>query len=187
MKHLLAVGATVFALVALAAGCGKGPDHNGQDVSFTQDMVPHHQQAITMTDMATAQTTNPQVLDLAGRIKAAQGPEISMMSGWLASWKEKATDHSGDMAGMAGMPGMNGLVSDADLRTMQSATGPEFDRLFLQRMTSHHQGAIDMAKVELDKGRFKPAKDLAREITTGQQKEIDEMAKLLAAPPAPVP
>jgi uncharacterized protein (DUF305 family) len=110
-----------------------------------------------------------------------------MMSGWLASWKEKATDHSGDMAGMAGMPGMNGLVSDADLRTMQSATGPEFDRLFLQRMTSHHQGAIDMAKVELDKGRFKPAKDLAREITTGQQKEIDEMAKLLAAPPAPVP
>ncbi len=184
MKHLFAIGGIVFAVVALSAGCGSGSDHNDQDVSFAKEMVPHHQQAVTMSDLAMVQTTNPQILDLANRIKTAQVSELSIMNGWLGTWKEKATDHSGmDMGGGA----MNGMVSEADMRTLGAANGAEFDRLFLQRMTSHHEGALVMAKAELDKGSFGPAKQLAREITTGQEKEIAEMAQLLSAPRAAAP
>ena len=185
MKHLRTIGGVLLALVAsaaLTAGCGRGSDHNDQDVSFARDMVPHHQQAITMANLARTQTTNQQIHDLASRITTSQQAELGSLNGWLETWKVKATDHGGH--DMGGTKGMHGMVSDADLRTMEAANGAEFDRLFLLRMTAHHKGAIGMAKVQLDKGRFGPAKELARRITTTQEKEIAEMAQLLSAPPA---
>ena len=183
MKHLLAIGAILLAMVGLAAGCGESPNHNGQDALFAKDMVPHHQQAVTMSDLALTQTTNRQVQDLAERIKTAQVSEISIMNGWLDAWGE-STDHAGHA--MAGK-GMKGMVSAADLRTLESANGAEFDRLYLQRMTSHHKGGLEMTKIELDEGKYQPAKELAREITTNQEKEVAEMAKLLSAPAASAP
>lgn len=183
MKRLLAIGAS---LLIVLAGCGGGgEDHNDQDVSFAKDMVPHHQQAVVMSDMALSQTTNPQVQDLANRIKASQTSEISLMNGWLKSWDADATDHSGHDAGA--MQSMSGMVSDADMKTLAAASGAEFDQLFLKHMTAHHQGALEMAKAELEKGKFEPAKELARSITTGQEKEIAEMAQLLKASGAAAP
>lgn len=185
MKRLPAIGAIMLTALALVAGCGSGPDHNGQDVSFAKDMVPHHQQAVVMSDMALAQTTNPQVLDLANRIKGAQASEISMMNGWLGAWGEAATDHSGHDAGA--MKGMNGMVSDTDMAALGAASGAQFDQLFLQQMTAHHQGALEMARTQVAKGKFGPAKALARDITAGQEKEIAEMAQLLRAPQVATP
>jgi uncharacterized protein (DUF305 family) len=181
VKRVLAIALLPLTALVLAAGCGSSSDHNSQDVSFAQDMVPHHQQAVTMADLAVAQAASPRVVDLANRIKSSQTGEISLMNGWLASWGKKATDHSGDMAGMAGMASMKGMVSETDLNALRAASGQEFDRQFVQRMTAHHQGALEMAKTELDKGKFKAAKSLAAEITSGQEKEIAEMAAIQAS------
>lgn len=185
MPRLLATAAALLAVVALAAGCGDSADHNDQDVSFAKNMVPHHQQAVTMADMALSQSSNQQVQDLATRIKAAQASEISIMQGWLASWGEEAMDHSGDMSGMKGMEGMEGMVSGADMAALQGTSGSEFDRLFLQHMTAHHEGALAMARTELDKGKHEPAQVLAREIVAGQEKELAEMAQLQSASRTP--
>ena len=171
--------------VALVAGCGGDSDHNAQDVSFARDMVPHHQQAVTMSDLALAQSGNPQVEDLATRIKASQAREISLMEGWLADWGEEATDHSGH--DMGEMKSMKGMVSEPDMAALRAAQGPEFDRQFIEHMTAHHQGALEMARVQLDKGKHEPAKELARAIITSQEKEIAEMAKIQSGRPAATP
>lgn len=183
MKRMRTVGAVLlagFIALAVPAGCGGGgggdEDHNAQDVSFAKEMVPHHQQAVLMADMALAQSASPQLKNLANRIKTSQTAEISTMSGWLAKWGAEATDHGGHS--MDGSQDMKGMVSDADMSAMGAASGPEFDRLFIKHMTAHHQGALEMARTELEKGRYEPAKALARDIIAGQQKEITEMAQL---------
>jgi len=108
-----------------------------------------------------------------------------MMNGWLGTWGETATDHSGHDAGA--MKSMNGMVSDVDMAALGAASGAQFDQLFLQQMTAHHQGALEMARTQVAKGKFGPAKALARDITAGQEKEIAEMAQLLRAPQVAVP
>lgn len=182
MKRLLAIGSILFVALAAVAACGGAKEHNAQDVSFAKDMVPHHEQAVVMSDLALAQAGSQQVKDLATRIKAAQGPEISTMRGWLSSWDEKIDD-MGSMD-MSTMPGMEGMLNDGEIQALRGASGPQFDRLFLEGMTAHHKGAVEMAKAEIDKGKFPAALDLARQITSSQEKEIAEMADLLRSVPA---
>ena len=183
MKRFFSAAAVLLVAIAVAGcGGGGGGDHNAQDVSFAKDMVPHHQQAVTMADMALAQASTPQVKDLATRIKEAQGPELATMNGWLVSWGESATDHSGHSVGSGhDMKSMKGMVSGPEMAAMGATSGAEFDRLFVKHMTAHHQAAVDMAKVELEKGKYEPAKALARGIITAQEKEIAEMATLQIA------
>jgi len=176
VKRLAAVISVLFALVL--AGCGGGDQgHNAQDVSFVQDMLPHHEQAVVMSDLALSQAGSAEVKDLATRIKAAQGPEISIMQGWLSAWGEEATDHGGHDMGSSGMQGM---ASDEDLGALKAASGTEFDRLFLKDMIAHHEGAVEMAKTEIAKGKLPAAKTLAQRITISQEEEIAEMRSLLA-------
>lgn len=181
MKRLPVLGSILFLAVALGAGCGGGKDHNTQDVSFAKDMVPHHEQAVVMSDLALAQAGSPKVKELATRIKSAQGPEITTMKGWLSSWNEKVDDMGG--MDMSTMPGMQGMLNNGELQALRAASGPQFDRLFLQGMTGHHQGAIVMAKAETDKGKFAAAKTLANQISSSQAKEIAEMTQLLRTVP----
>lgn len=183
---------------AVAAG-----RHNAVDVMFLTMMIPHHQGAIEMSELALTQASAPQVKDLAGRIKAAQGPEIEQMQGWLDAWGATmpmdgtdqpdmghGMDHGapastdapgstgdGDDFGMGAMMSM----SESDMAALRAATGVEFDRLFLQQMIAHHQGAIDMAGVETARGENPQALALAAAIATGQAAEITEMQQLLAA------
>lgn len=191
MKRLLATAGILFTALALVAGCGGTSDHNAQDVTFAKDMVPHHEQAVVMSDLALAQADSPQVKDLATRIKSAQGPEITMMKGWLSSWDEKATDHGGmDMGGGSMGGSMEGMLGDGEMSALRAASGAEFDRLFLTGMTAHHQGAVTMARAELAEGKFEPAKALAQDIIASQEKEIAEMTQILgtlgaAQPTAP--
>lgn len=176
MKRLLATAAILLTATALLAGCGESADHNAADVTFAKDMVSHHQQAVEMSDIALSTSSNVQVKDLASRIKAAQGPEITNMNGWLASWNETAGGHD-----MAGMEGMNGMLSDDGMKALGAATGLAFDKLFLESMTAHHKGAVGMAKTELEKGKFEPAKALAGRIVADQERELAEMAQLLGS------
>ena len=183
MKRLPVLAPILFAL-ALLAGCGGSDEaHNAQDVTFVKDMVPHHEQAVVMSDLALSQAGSPAVKDLATRIKAAQAPEIATMKGWLTSWGEdEAGGH--DMSSMDSMDsmdmgGMKGMASEEDLTALRNASGAEFDKLFLKDMTAHHEGAVEMAKAEIAKGKDPAAKTLAQQITSSQEKEITEMRQLL--------
>jgi len=175
------VALTLLAAAVLFGACStKAKDHNAQDVSFAKEMTGHHQQAVEMATMALAQGSSPKVKDLATRIKAAQGPEIQKMNSWLSAWGEKAgsgaMDHGGSMGSMGS--GM-GMMTEAQMKDLRAATGAAFDRMFLTMMVEHHQGAVTMARSQLDKGQYAPAKQLAQQIVDAQQKEITEMQGLL--------
>ena len=173
-----------IALVALvAAGCGSddedaasgGGDHNQADVTFAQGMVPHHEQAVEMSDMALQKAESPKVKELATRIKAAQGPEIDQMKRWLEAWGESV--HGGHDMGNMDMGG--GMLSDADMKNLGAASGAAFDKLFLEGMIRHHEGAVKMSDDELRNGKFPEAKELAQRIKDTQNAEIAEMKAML--------
>lgn len=166
MKSL--IGAVVGVLVLSACG---GPANNAADVTFAQNMVPHHEQALDMAKLVPSRSSDEKVRDLAARIEKAQGPEITQMNEWLRQWGAEQKGHEGhDMAGM---------MSHDDMAKLEKATGQEFDRLWLDMMVKHHEGAVEMAKTELAEGQDEGAKKLARAVIDGQQQEISEMKELL--------
>jgi uncharacterized protein (DUF305 family) len=169
---------TSFTALALLAGCGgssmadmddmavdtvqSAADFNDADVMFAQMMIPHHEQAIEMSDIALDPTVGASdvVKSLATRIKGAQDPEITTMKAFLTTWKKGLTpdssmDHSGSMSGM---------LSGEDITKLSSLRGAEFDRAWMTGMIAHHEGAIEMAKEVLQ---------------DGKDTEILEMKKLL--------
>ena len=146
-------------------------DRNQADVEFAQGMIPHHEQAIEMSDLALAQAVAPEVKDLAQRIKDAQTPEIETMRGWLENWGEE----------LASGAHSTGMMSEQEMGDLEAATGAEFDRMFLTMMKAHHETAIEMAQTELDEGQNVDAKELAQAIIDAQQAEIEEIDGLLAA------
>jgi uncharacterized protein (DUF305 family) len=151
-----------------------GP-HNDADVMFAQGMIPHHQQAVAMSDMILAKDDiDPKVTDLATQIKAAQAPEIAQMSGWLAGWGQNPSPSMGMDHDMGG-----GMMSQADMDALDQATGKEAARLFLTGMITHHKGAITMAQHEVANGQNPEAVALAQKIITDQQAEITSMTQLL--------
>ena len=151
---------------------------NDADVSFAQMMLPHHEQAVNMSDDLLAKEDIDQgVLDLAAEIKATQTPEIAQLRGWLTDWN--AEENS--MPGMGGMgDGSNGMMSNEDMMALQDASGTEASRLFLTQMTAHHQGAVAMAQLEVDNGDNSDAQAMAANIVETQTAEIAVMAELLA-------
>jgi uncharacterized protein (DUF305 family) len=149
--------------------------HNQADVTFATNMIPHHQQAVEMAEMASKQATNPEVKALATDIKAAQDPEIQTMSLWLTGWGQPVPT---PMAGHD-MSQMDGMMSAQDMQQLQTARVAQFDRMWLQMMTQHHQGAVTMATTETQQGQNADARVLAQQIITAQNKEIATMAQLL--------
>ncbi|MFD8563590.1 DUF305 domain-containing protein [Streptosporangium canum] len=163
-----------------------GASFNEADVTFAQTMITHHKQAVKMAELAEERAKNPEVKDLAAKIKAAQEPEIATMTGWLSEWGKPETPSGGEEHDMSPMPsegmgghGMPGMMTDEDMKKLEAAKGAEFDRMFLQMMTAHHKGAIEMAKTEQARGANPQAKKLAKTIETTQQAEIKEMQRLL--------
>jgi uncharacterized protein (DUF305 family) len=172
--------------------------HSPADIAFAAAMIPHHQQAVQMADMALTAATSPQVKTLAGQIKAAQGPEITAMTGWLASWGQPAsssdamggmshaagTANNSGMGGGSGMGAGSGMMSDAEMTALGHATGTTFDRMWLQMMIRQHRGAIAMASTERTDGNNTAAVTLARSIIANQTAEITYMTTLLVVTPS---
>lgn len=177
---------TTSSVAASPTGIPASRAHNDADVSFAADMVPHHAQAVVMADMAAAQATNAQVKSIAADIKAAQNPEITKMNRWLVGWGQPAptTSSSSDMGGMDMGGTGTGMMSTADMTTLSKATGAAFDRMWVQMMITHHNGAIAMAKTELSAGTNLDAKALAQSITTSQTAQIAQLNDILAQLPA---
>lgn len=155
--------------------------HNQADVTFAQDMIPHHRQAIVMAEMARNRATSPEVKALAAQIEKAQAPEITTMTGWLIDWGEKVPQ---GMYGMDGMGrddghGMPGMMDDDRMDQMRHARGSGFDTMFLTMMIEHHEGAVEMAETEKKQGAYGPAKELADDIIASQTAEITQMRNML--------
>jgi uncharacterized protein (DUF305 family) len=205
MSEPMMSGSGSAMMSTLSAGASN--EHNAADLTFAQMMIVHHQGAIEMADLATDRAANTQVKDLATRIKAAQDPEIQQMQTWLTAWGAAMTgstaasttaastaddgmggmDHGGmsgmgkegDMSSSAGGMSMPGMMSDGQMQQLTDASGVEFDRLFLEMMIMHHQGAIEMANTEIAEGSNAEALALAESIKTSQTTEITEMQQLL--------
>jgi len=155
---------------------GQPAGYNADDVAFATNMVPHHQQAIELSALVPDRSTNPQLTALAQQIAAAQQPEINVMKVFLVQWNENPDTNSGH-AGHGNA--MQGMVDEATMSKLKSLNGAEFDKLWLESMISHHQGAIEMAKAEIANGDNADAKTLARNIVTTQEAEIGQMKQML--------
>ncbi|MEF2524822.1 MULTISPECIES: DUF305 domain-containing protein [Streptomyces] len=157
--------------------------HNQADVAFAQGMIPHHRQAVLMSDMVAAHGASADVKTLAAEMRKAQVPEIETMSGWLRAWGEKVPAGTG-MDGMGHRDdgtGMPGMMDHREMGRLGDARGNAFDTMFLTMMIEHHEGAIDMAGTEKQRGAYGPAKDLADAIITSQTAEIARMRQMLDA------
>ena len=179
MRTVFITLTAALSLTGLAACSNGGDDEaafNKADVSFAQDMIPHHRQATEMADMAESRTQDSDVRELASKITEAQQPEIDVMSGWLKSWGEEVPE---EMSGMDHSTGMPGMMSSEDMAALEKSSGGEFDQMFLTMMIEHHEGAIEMAKTEEEEGKFKDAITLARRIQKDQAAEIRTMEALL--------
>ena len=191
MNRRTAAPAALILSASLAlAGCSSGTSddsssgHHGEataqstaandaDVMFATMMIPHHEQAIEMSDVLLAKEgVEPRVTALARRIKAAQGPEIEQLRTWLERW-------GADPADGAGHGSMDGMMSHEDMAALESARGEQAGRLFLEQMIEHHEGAIEMARTEAADGRDEDARELARSIVATQDAEIAQMRALL--------
>ena len=148
---------------------------NDADVTFLQMMYPHHEQAVQMADLVPSRSQDQQVIDLAAEIKAAQAPEMTQMQQMLESFG-KSVPSGGDPMGHD-MPGM---MSPEQMSSLEGMSGPEFDRMWLEMMIDHHNGAIQMAQTEIASGANPEAKQMAETIVTTQQREIDQMTAMLA-------
>lgn len=159
-------------------------EFNDADVTFAQMMIPHHQQAVEMAELAPDRAESEEVKALAERIKEAQAPEIEMMTSWLEEWGQPLEGQMGGMdmgegGHMDGMEGMEGMLSEDQMASLEAASGAEFDELFLTSMREHHVGAVKMAEEELQAGQSSEAKELAQTIIDTQQAEIEEIDQLL--------
>ena len=155
-------------------GSNSKSGYSSSDLMFAQMMIPHHQQAITMSDLALKISKNNEVLALAAQIKAAQDPEIAQMKKWLSA------SGSGEM--MNHNMGMDGMLSEEEMATLEKATGNNFDKLFLEGMIAHHQGAIDMLSI-ISNTSNSEVKQLRENIRKTQTAEIALMKTYLATLP----
>ena len=159
---------------------GMGMNHGthstiiGEDEAmFLQMMIPHHQQAIVISDLAISISKNEDILKLANQIKAAQAPEIVQMKSWLkAAGLGEDPGHS--------MHSMAGMLSDSQLQQLKISTGKVFDREFLRGMIAHHQGAVAMVGM-IENSSDSKLRDFGKQISRSQTDEIGVMKQLLKA------
>jgi uncharacterized protein (DUF305 family) len=147
------------------------------DVRFMQGMIAHHAQAVYMTRLAEGAGASPRVLRLAQKIDLSQAGEIALMQGWLRAHGQVAPDTS-SWRSMR----MAGMLTDAELQQLAAARGRDFDRLFLQLMIRHHEGALSMVSDLLRSPRAAQDVDvnvLANEVETSQMAEIELMLQML--------
>jgi uncharacterized protein (DUF305 family) len=180
MLRITAVLAAIVTAVALSAcgGTSSGHEHvkhDAADVTFAQNMIPHHQQAVDMAAMVPSHTANRDLVVMAKHISADQQSGIHTLQQLLEQWGEPVRhDHGGhDAMGMAGM------VDAATMNKLQSLKGDAFDQLWLNAMIQHHQGAITMATPEVADGQDPTAVKMAKTIIEWQQIEIGRMHALL--------
>ncbi len=155
---------------------------NAADHAFMTMMIEHHEQALVMTDLARQHAEDQAVRSMAERVARAQEPEIEAMEAWLGAHEEPSDDGTDD--GHSGHEGHEdgaapGMATEEQLDELRAARGAEFDRMFVDLMIAHHEGAVAMATEEQAQGSETMALEMAAELVATQTAEIDRMANLL--------
>ena len=168
---LLTVGVILIPTGANASSHAKSLQNLGMnEIMFAQMMIPHHEQAISMSETALKKSRNQEILNLSRQIKGLQSSETSQLTYWLKATKSSMTmDHDMNMSGM---------LTVKELASLKRLTGTQFDRTFLQLMIKHHQGALEMLNL-IDDSKNAEALALAKAIKSAQSKEITSMKQLL--------
>ena len=174
----------VLAMVIIAMGISKsehGPDHmnhsttadlSGADVMFLQMMIPHHQQAVDISKLALTKSKDDELLALASSIRDGQAGEILLMSQWL---KDAGEDLE---MGHSMHDQMGGMLNESELAALRSATGATFDRLWLEGMTGHHDGALHMTQM-IEDATNETIKKFGQDIVSSQSAQIKQMKVML--------
>lgn len=167
-KSLLLVA--VAGLAIIVTGCGGGEDESNQtDAAFAASMLPHHEEGVELGKLAAEKGTNPQVVQLGEGIVEEQGREAKTLEGFTREFEaEPIMSEPIDQRGMAGM------------EALMQASGEEFDRLWLDVISSHHAAAIQMAQIESPGGKSPEAKKLADSIIRSQSEELTQFNELIA-------
>jgi len=145
--------------------------YTGADVMFLQMMIPHHQQAIDISNIALKTSKDPELLALAKTIRDAQSAEIIQMQAWL-----KDTNTNPGMG--HSMDSMGGMLDDADLSALTAASGKNFDVLWLEGMIGHHDGAIHMTTMIADASNPE-IKAFGEIVVKNQSAQIEQMKAML--------
>ena len=187
-KTTLMLSAAVVAGTLALAGCSapatvpggnttagqqaSGNEHNGADAMFAQTMIPHHEQAVLMSEiMLEKSNLSPEAVRLVTDIKNAQAPEIKLMESWLEGW--------GEPREMGHTMAMDGMLGEEDLKALAGAQGAAAEELFLNQMIGHHLGATKMAQDALKNGKDPRVLELSRKIIADQNAEIAHMRDML--------
>jgi uncharacterized protein (DUF305 family) len=195
MRFPRTLAAVAAALTLTLAGCSAsesstdGNAYNDADVDFASDMIQHHAQALQMVDLTLGRKLDAEVVTLTEEIRTAQAPEIEKMADWLEDWDQPVPETSRDHANAHAQEhgesvemdtDMPGMLSAKELETLESASGPEFQTMWLEMMIEHHEGAVEMAEAQVEEGSNAKAVALAEDIISTQEREISTMQDLLA-------
>jgi uncharacterized protein (DUF305 family) len=145
---------------------------SGADVMFLQMMIPHHQQAVDISNLALTKSKDAELLALAKKIATDQALEITQMKAWL-----KNAGAGEDMG--HSMSGMGGMLSDAQLANLEKVTGAEFDKAWLFGMVGHHDGAIHMTNM-INDSQNPEIKKFGEAIVKNQTEQVTQMNAMLS-------
>lgn len=192
MKRHLAAPAVALAAAVAVSGCTvnitvpppEGQERMGYGMSssfteiemFAEMMIPHHQQAIDMANLALDKdSVSPELKNLSQRIIDGQTPEITLMEGWLDGSDRQGV---GGMMSSGGEMMMGGMASEEEMANLATLDGSDFEAEFLALMITHHEGALRMVHM-IQGSSFDEAAELARDIVRVQTAEIEEMKIML--------
>ncbi|MDA3646305.1 DUF305 domain-containing protein [Saccharopolyspora indica] len=154
---------------------------NDVDVEFTAMMIPHHYQAILMSELAPDRAAEPALKSLADRIRTEQGLEIKMLQGWQGRNALPVTDAPTAYEEMLGMPEMiehMGMATREEMAQLATLSGPDFDRMFLDLMIPHHEGAVRMLQDVILRGSDQDLNQMAQDMMSGQKAQLAIMREM---------
>ncbi|MHB1017052.1 MAG: DUF305 domain-containing protein [Coriobacteriia bacterium] len=163
-----AVGVAAIPFVQPNASPGS-PMRGGVDAMFIEEMIPHHEDAIAMAELALTRAEHPEIRDLAEDVIETQSAEIDQMREWYREWYDADVPAFGGSSGMMGGM-MGGSVDLEDLKTAEP-----FDRYFIEAMIPHHEMGIMMSQMAGGATRRPELRDLTDSIIEGQSAEVDKM------------
>ena len=179
-KNLAVLCALVFAGCSSSSAIDENASFNKADQKFVQEMIPHHEQAVVMSEMVSNVQVSGETSALATEIISAQASEIELMKSFLSEWGVEYDPNSDPHAGhMMSGDESSGMMTDEELAELKNSSGVVFEKMWLTMMLAHHKGAIKMAETVIADGKDERVKTLAEAIIGEQQKEIELIQTLL--------
>ncbi len=179
-KNLAVICALVIAGCSSSSTINQDASWNQADQKFVQEMIPHHEQAVVMSEMVSNVEVSGETAALATEVIGAQASEIDLMKGFLSEWGVEYDPNSDPHAGhMMSGDESSGMMTDEELAELKNSSGVVFEKMWLTMMLAHHKGAIKMAETVIADGKDEQVKTLAEAIINEQQKEIELIQTLL--------